>query len=221
MKRQLTVMALSILLSLPVQAEDRITRDQIEQIIRATDWAAANQDAKAIGMFLGDSFEKVIEFVYKEEWLAKVRLDKEAYLELITEGWTRVDSYQYQRDEVVINIMPGNEGGESYSTITEQFVLDGEPITSRFREYAVYRMEMGWPVITQISGHTLVGDTTPEWQEQLSRIYREPPFSFVLLPLDRTPGPVGPDHPGVDPAGAAPGSDAMPAQAGSRPAAKH
>jgi len=37
---------------------------------------------------------------------------------------------------------------------------------SKFREYATYELENGRPVITQVSGHTLLGDTTPQWQEQ-------------------------------------------------------
>jgi hypothetical protein len=41
-------------------------------------------------------------------------------------------------------------------------VLDGREMTSRFREYATYRLENGQPVITEISGHTLLGDTTPQ-----------------------------------------------------------
>lgn len=164
MKKRLTGTVISVLLSLPAQADEQISREDIRQIIHATDRAATNRDATAIGMYLGDSFEKIIEFVYKEKWMAKVRLDKEAYLELIDEGWTNVESYDYRRDDIVIHVLPDGLSGESYSTITEHFVLDGTELTSRFREYAAYAMEKGWPVIIEISGHTLVGDTTPEWE---------------------------------------------------------
>jgi hypothetical protein len=166
MNRRLTGAVIFVLLSLPAQAADRMTREQIQQVIRATDTAAMNRDTVAIGMYLGDSFVRVIAFIYKQKWLAKVKLDKAAYMELIDEGWASVESYDYQRDDVVINLMPDGLSGESHSTITEHFVQDGVEITSKFRESATYAMEKGWPVITQISGHTLVGDTTPTWQEQ-------------------------------------------------------
>ncbi len=168
MNRRLTGTVISLLLSLPAQADERMTREQIQQIIRATDSAAMNRDTLAIGMYLGDSFEKIIEFVYKQKWMAKVRLDKVEYLELIDVGWANVEAYDYQRNDTVIHVMPDGLSGESYSTITENFVQDGENITSRFRESATYALENGWPVITNISGHTLVGDTTPEWLEQQS-----------------------------------------------------
>ncbi len=57
--------------------------------------------------------------------------------------------------------MPDGQSGLSYSTITENLVQNGTKMTSLFREYATYELENGRPVITQISGHTLVGDTTP------------------------------------------------------------
>ena len=41
-------------------------------------------------------------------------------------------------------------------------------MTSKFREYATYELENGRAVITQVSGHTLLGDTTPQWQEPQS-----------------------------------------------------
>jgi hypothetical protein len=165
MNRQLTGTVIFILLSLPVQAAEQISKEQIHQVMLATDTAAMNRDTLAIGMYLGDSFEKLIEFVYKEKWMAKVKLDKADYLELIDAGWASVERYDYQRDDIVINLMPDGSGGESHSTITEIFVQDGEEMTSKYRESATYTMEQGWPVITQISGHTLVGDTTPQWQE--------------------------------------------------------
>jgi hypothetical protein len=62
--------------------------------------------------------------------------------------------------------MPDGLSGLSYSTITEHLVQDGEEMISKFREYATYELENGRPVITQVSGHTLLGDTTPQWQEQ-------------------------------------------------------
>ena len=62
--------------------------------------------------------------------------------------------------------MPDGLSGLSHSTVTENMVQDGEKITSKFREYATYELEDGRPVITRVSGHTLLGDTTPQWQEQ-------------------------------------------------------
>ena len=62
--------------------------------------------------------------------------------------------------------MPAGLSGQSHSTITENTIQDGEKITSKFREYATYTLENGRPVITRVSGHTLLGDTTPQLQEQ-------------------------------------------------------
>ena len=124
-----------------------------------------NRDVAGIGEYLSDSFEKTIEFVYKK-WMAKVRLHKDKYLELIDEGWVNSGEYDYQREDTEIYIMPDGLSGLSHSTVTENMVQDGEKITSKFREYATYELEDGRPVITRVSGHTLLGDTTPQWQEQ-------------------------------------------------------
>ena len=160
MNRGLTGTVVSILLSLPAHADGWMTEEQIRQVVRITDAAAIDRNAAAIGLYLGDSFEKVIEFIYKDKWLAKVRVKKDEYLKVIDDGWADIEKYDYQRDDTVIHIMPDGLSGESLSTITETFVQDGEEKTSKFRETATYTMENGRPVITQISGHTLVGDTT-------------------------------------------------------------
>jgi len=98
--------------------------------------------------------------------MAKVTVRKDQYLELIDEGWESSGAYYYQRDDTEIHIKPDGLSGLSYSTITEHLVQDGEEMTSKFREYATYELENGRPVITRVSGHTLLGDTTPQWQEQ-------------------------------------------------------
>lgn len=161
MHRIITGTVVTVWLSLPAQAADRITAEQIQQVIDATDAAAMNCDTAGIGLYLGDAFERIIEFTHAK-WLAKVRVDKQKYLELIDEGWVNHGEYDYQRDDTQIHIMPDGLSGQSYSTITEHVVIDGERITSRFREYATYELENGRPVITRVSGHTLLGDTTPQ-----------------------------------------------------------
>ena len=165
MNRLLIGTVVSVLLSLPAQAADRITDEQIQQVINVTDAAAMNRDVAGIGEYLSDSFEKTIEFVYKK-WMAKVRLHKDEYLELIDEGWVNFGEYDYQREDTEIYIMPDGLSGLSHSTVTENMVQDGEKITSKFREYATYELENGRPVITRVSGHTLLGDTTPLAQGQ-------------------------------------------------------
>jgi len=37
---------------------------------------------------------------------------------------------------------------------------------NRDARLARFELENGRPVITRVSGHTLLGDTTPQWQEQ-------------------------------------------------------
>ena len=165
MSRLLTGTVVSILLSLPAQAADRITSEQIQQVIDATDTAAMNRDAGGISKHLSDSFKKILEFRHKK-WMAKVTVRKDQYLELIDEGWESSGAYYYQRDDTEIHIKPDGLSGVSHSTVTENIVLDGEKMTSKFREYATYELENGRPVITRVSGHTLLGDTTPQWQEQ-------------------------------------------------------
>lgn len=165
MNRLVTGLMVSVVLSLPVQAAERITDEQIQQVIDATDMAARNRDAAGIGEYLSDSFEKIVEFRYKK-WMAKVKVPKDKYLELIEEGWSDSGDYDYQRDDTEIHIAPDGLSGLSHSTITENMVQDGEKMTSRFREYATYELENGRPVITHVSGHTLLGDTTPQWPEE-------------------------------------------------------
>jgi len=158
-------MLIAALLALPARAADRITEAQIQQVINATDAAAQQRDTAGIGNYLSNSFEKTIEFPYKK-WMAKVRLNKDNYLGLIDKGWSNTAEYDYQRSNTEIHIMPDGMSGLSHSTVTENIIVDGEKMTSKFREYATYELENGRPVITRVSGHTLLGDTTPQWEEQ-------------------------------------------------------
>jgi hypothetical protein len=148
------------LLSLPLIAEETITREHIQQVIEVTDAAARQHDTAGIGEHLSENFLKVIEFPHKK-WMVKVRLDKEQYLDLVAEGWPTVEDYTYQRGDTVIYIQADGQSGHSYSTIIETLTLDGTPRVSKYREHAVYALEGGRAVITEISGHTLVGDTMP------------------------------------------------------------
>ena len=160
MNRPVLSSMLCLMLSMPSLAADRITKEDIRQVMDATDTAALNLDAAGIGMHLSESFNKVIEFPV-ENLMAKVRLNKDKYLELIRDGWIDINDYDYRRDDVRIHIMPDGHSGASYSTVTEHMVVDGEEMISRFREYATYEIENGRPVITRVTGHTLLGDTTP------------------------------------------------------------
>jgi hypothetical protein len=159
--KPLTATVLFVLLSVTAHADDQITREQIKQVISATDTAAMDHNTAAIGSYLGDSFERIIEIPHKDQ-MATVRLNKIEYLQMVDEGWARIAHYDYQRDNIEIHIMPDGLGGKSHSTVTENIVVDGVKMTSRFREYATYQLENGRPVITQVSGHTLLGDTTPQ-----------------------------------------------------------
>ena len=160
MKKRLTGSVISLLLAFTSHAADRITAEQIQQVIDTTDAAAMNRDTAGIGAYLGNAFEKVLEFPH-DKWMAKVRINKQDYLALIDAGWTTIEEYDYERANTEIHVMPDGLSGLSYSTVTEHVVQDGKQMTSKFREYATYELEGGRPVITKVSGHTLVGDTTP------------------------------------------------------------
>jgi hypothetical protein len=75
MCRLITSTVVSVLLSLPTHAAERITDEQIQQVIDATDVASMNRDAAGIGKYLGESFKKIVEFPYKK-WMAKVTLTR-------------------------------------------------------------------------------------------------------------------------------------------------
>jgi hypothetical protein len=161
MTRRATGTLISVLLAFPCHATEPITAEQIQQVIDTTDAAAMNRDTAGIGAHLSDAFEKVIEFPH-DKWMAKVRINKQEYLTLIDAGWTTVEEYTYRRADTEIHVMPDGLSGLSYSTVTEHTVQDGKAMTSKFREYATYELEDGRPVITRVSGHTLIGDTTPQ-----------------------------------------------------------
>ncbi len=161
MSRRLTATLICVLLAVPCHAADRITVEQIQQVIDTTDTAATNRDTAGIGTHLGDTFEKTIEFPH-DKWMAKVKINKQEYLALIDAGWKTIEKYDYERADTEIHVMPDGLSGLSYSTLTEYVIQDGKEMTSKFREYATYELEDGRPVITQIRGHTLLGDTTPQ-----------------------------------------------------------
>jgi hypothetical protein len=158
MTRLITGTVLTVLLSFQAQAADNITRELIQQVMDVTDAAARNRDTAGIGEYLSEDFERIIEFIH-DKYMAKVRVDKKKYLELIDEGWPTLDEYDYQRADTVIYVSSDGSGGQSYSTIIETLSLEGTSMVSKFREYAQYTLENGKPVITEISGHTLLGDT--------------------------------------------------------------
>ncbi len=118
--------------------------------------------ATGIGAYLSETFQRIIEFIHADKYIAKVRVDKKKYLELIDEGWPTLEEYGYQREDTRIHIMSDGSSGESYSTITETLSIRGTRMVSKYREHALYALENGKPVITQISGHTLLGDTMRE-----------------------------------------------------------
>ena len=92
MCRIITSTVVSVLLSLPTHAADRITDAQIQQVIDATDVASMIRDAAGIGKYLGESFRKFVEFPYKQ-WMAKVSVRKDLYLEIIEAGWANDADY--------------------------------------------------------------------------------------------------------------------------------
>jgi hypothetical protein len=152
------------LLAQPASAAEKITIEQIQQVISATDAAARERNTPGIEKYLGENFEKKLEMRHGK-WLATIKVRKDQYLAMIDEGWEDIDEYDYQRDNTVIYIAADGLSGESYSTITETVVNDGESMVSKVREHARYTLEEGTPVITHISGHTLVGDTTPKVEQ--------------------------------------------------------
>lgn len=165
-KYTLAAFALSLVAG-TATADDHITRDNIAEVMAASDAAARVRDAAAVGVYLSDDFERVIEFPHKD-LMATVRLDKMDYLSLIDEGWADIEHYDYDRGEIEIFVRPDGSSGQSNSTLTEHITIDGVQMTSRFREYAIYEIRNGRPVITQVSGHTLLGDTTDETSAALS-----------------------------------------------------
>lgn len=160
MYKRLALSTLAFLIAVSARAGGYITPEQIRQVIAATDSAAQVRDAAAIGVYLSGEFERVIEFQV-QNWMAKVRLDRDEYLQMIDTGWAGIPSYDYERSDTSVHLSPDGLEGLSFSTITEHITVDGKPVTSRFRESAWYALENGHPVITRIEGHTLIGDTMP------------------------------------------------------------
>ena len=119
------------------------------------------RDTQGIGKYLSKHFEKKVEVPY-QGGSASVTIDKNAYLDLIDQGWENMQKYSYQREGTVIHIAADGLSGESSSTIIENVVIDGETKVSKVREYAHYALEDGKVVITATGGHPLVGDTMPE-----------------------------------------------------------
>ena len=109
-------------------------------------------------------------FPWRQDNHFELLVDSSAFfprmLAAIDAGWADIGAYDYQREDTKIHIMRDGQSALSYSTITENMVQNGEKMTSKFREYATYELENGKPVITQVSGHTLVGDTMPVPEQQ-------------------------------------------------------
>ena len=154
-------LAIALLFSTQVFADQKMTADMVRQVIEATDVAAKQRDTQAIGVHLGSDFFKYIDLPYDEVPLA-VEMNRQQYLDHIDQGWGKLEAYQYVREGVVINIAPDGRSAESFSTITETFKVDGEEMISKVREYASFVFENGQPVIVRVEGIVLTGDTTPK-----------------------------------------------------------
>ena len=153
--------AIALLFSTQVFSEQRMTADMIRQVIEVTDLAAKQRDTQAIGAHLGSKFFKYIDLPYDDVPLA-VELNKEQYLEQIDQGWAKLETYEYVRQNIVINISRDGQSAESFSTVTETFRVDGQEFVSKVREYASFVFENEQPVIVRVESITLTGDTTPE-----------------------------------------------------------
>lgn len=161
MKKICGALAIALLFSTQVFSDQKMTADMIREVISATDVAAKQRDTQAIGAYLGSNFFKYIDLPYDDIPLA-AELNKEQYLEHIDKGWGKLESYQYVREGVVINIARDGQSAESFSTITETFKVGGQEMISKVREYASFVFENGKPVIIRVEGITLTGDTTPK-----------------------------------------------------------
>lgn len=155
------VPALLLLWAAQAPAADKLTKDMIRELIETTDTASMQRDTAAIGAALGSNFYKYVD-VTSEGMPATARITKQQYLDTIDKGWEKTSKYQYTRKDVVINLSPEGDSAESFSTIVENFEIDGREMRSKVREYARYELENGRPVIVNIDTQTLVGDTTPE-----------------------------------------------------------
>ncbi len=140
---------------------DKITADDVRQVITATDLASEHHDSDEIGRYLGKSFFKYVD-VPGSSPPVTARVDRTQYLEMIRKGWKTLEDYSYQRKDVVINVAPDEASAESNSTVVETISMNGQKMVSKVREYARYKMEDGRAVIVRIETQTLVGDTTPE-----------------------------------------------------------
>ena len=154
-------LAIALLFSTQVFADQKMTADMVRQVIEATDVAATQRDTQAIGVHLGSDFFKYIDLPYDDVPLA-VELNKQQYLEHIDQGWDKLEAYQYVREGIVINIGRDGQSAESFSTITETFKVDGQEMISKVREYASFVFENGQPIIVRVEGIVLTGDTTPK-----------------------------------------------------------
>lgn len=161
MKRRVVSVVL-LLWASQALAADKLTKDMIREVMEATDAASMQRDTAAIGVALGGKFYKYIDIPSDGGMPATVRIDKQQYLKLIDSGWDELGKYDYRRRDVVINLSPEGDSGESFSTIVENFEINGEAMVSKVREYARYELEDGRAVIVNIDSQTLVGDTTPE-----------------------------------------------------------
>jgi len=154
-------LAIALLFSTQVFADQMMTADMVRQVIEATDVAAKQRDTQAIGVHLGSDFFKYIDLPYDDVPLA-IEMNKQQYLEHIDQGWGKLEAYQYVRQGIVINIARDGQSAESFSTITETFKVDGKEMISKVREYASFVFENGQPIIVRVEGIVLTGDTTPK-----------------------------------------------------------
>lgn len=137
-----------------------ITKKLVEEVINITDKASIEKNADVIAKHLSSEFNKVIEISSGGQLTVTVPLNKNQYIEMITEGWKKIENYSYIRDDVTIEILNEGTAAKSNSTLIEKFAVDGKDVVSKIREYAYYATEDGHIVITKIESITLVGDTT-------------------------------------------------------------
>jgi len=143
-------------------AAEKLTIEQIRQLMAATDAAASRRDTAAIGACLSRTFARNVDLSDTQPGYS-FTVDREHYLSMIDAGWKKLDDYEYKRDDTSISVAEDGLSAQSRSTITEETRTGGRRSVARTREYAEYAIEDGKPVITSIESFDLVvgpGDTS-------------------------------------------------------------
>lgn len=142
-------------------AASAFSDSELQDVMNQIDSAAKSRDAVAIGSFLSDNVQIVVD-VPMPNGVKQIELKKQQYLEILRQTWDAIgETYRYSRDS--IQVESNGKVAQVVSVLREEFEAGGQTISSETLEVSDFAVENGKLVVVRVVGKTYVsGEPIPK-----------------------------------------------------------